>query len=76
MNLRYKLEMTNDKEQTIIKDYKSLKDISKELNVEIHLIRKINQLTEERCENIKPHHINKELYKKIKIYTLKKQYSI
>jgi hypothetical protein len=76
MNLRYKLEMTNDKNQTIIKDYKSLKEISKELNVEVHLIRKINQLTEERCENIKPHHIHKELYDKIKIYTLKKHYNI
>ena len=74
MNLKYKLEMKNDKNQTIIKDYKTLKEISKELNVEIHLIRKINQLTEERCESIKPHHVHKELFDKLKIYTLKKHY--
>jgi hypothetical protein len=35
------------------KEYKTLKEISDELNVEIHIIRKINKLTEGRIDSIK-----------------------
>ena len=54
------------------KEYKTLKEISDELNVEIHIIRKINKLTEGRIDSIKPHNSHKELYDKLKIYNIKK----
>ena len=53
-----------------------LKEISDELNVEIHIIRKINKLTEGRVDSIKPHNSHKELYDKLKIYNIKKTYNI
>ena len=58
------------------KEYKTLKEISDELNVEIHIIRKINKLTEGRIDSIKPHNSHKELYDKLKIYNIKKTYNI
>ena len=70
MNYKYRLESINQKEQTVTKEYKTLKDISKELNIELHLIRKINQIT------IKPHIRHHEIYNKIKIYNIVKQYNI
>ena len=76
MNYKYRLESINQKDQTVIKQYKTLKDISNELNIELHLIRKINQLTEKRCESIKPHIRHHEIYNKIKIYNIVKEYNI
>ena len=58
------------------KEYKTLKEISDELNVEIQIIRKINKLTEGRIDIIKPHNFHKELYDKLKIYNIKKTYNI
>ncbi len=58
------------------KEYKTLKEISDNLNVEIHIIRKINKLTEGRIDSIKPHNSHKELYEKLKIYNIKKTYNI
>jgi hypothetical protein len=54
------------------KEHKTLKEISDELNVEIHIISKINKLTEGRIDSIKPHNSHKELYDKLKIYDIKK----
>lgn len=71
MNYKYKLvQRRGDIE--ITKEYKTLKEISDALDVEIHLIRKINQLTENRVVNLKPHHIHKDIYENIKIYNIKK----
>ena len=58
------------------KEYKTLKEISDELNIEIQIIRKINKLTEGRIDSIKPHNSHKELYEKLKIYNIKKTYNI
>ena len=58
------------------KEYKTLKEISDEFNVEIQIIRKINKLTEGRIDSIKPHNSHKELYDKLKIYNIKKTYNI
>jgi hypothetical protein len=75
MNFKYKLEIEKDGEKEI-SEYKTLKEISKALNIEIHLIRKINQLCENRSKSIKPHYQHRELYDKIKIYNIKKDYKI
>ena len=57
------------------KEYKTLKEISDELNVEIHIIRIIIKLTEGRIDSIKPQNSHKELYDKLKIYNIKKTYN-
>jgi len=57
-------------------EYKTLKEISDELNIEIHIIRKINKLTENRAQSIKSHNSHKDLYDKIKIYNIKKTFNI
>jgi len=72
MTNKYRLiKIQNDEE--IVKEYKTLKEISNALNIEIHIIRKINHLTEKRIENIKPHYINKEIYESMKIYNIVKE---
>jgi hypothetical protein len=76
MNYKYRLESINQKDQTVIKQYKTLKEIAEELNIELHLIRKINQLTEKRCKSVKPHIRHHEIYEKIKIYNIIKEYNI
>ena len=75
MQFKYKLVKSND-DETIEKEYKTLKEIAEDINVEIHLIRKINQLTENRTTSFRPHNVHKELFDKVKIYNLKKDYKI
>lgn len=57
-------------------EYKTLKQISEDLGVELHIIRKINQMTEGRVTSHKPHHTHRDLYNKLQISTIKKTYNI
>ncbi len=75
MNNKFRLIKKTDNGE-VEKEYKTLKEISDDLNVEIHIIRKINKLTEGRIVSIKPHNSHKELYEKLKIYNIKKTYNI
>jgi hypothetical protein len=75
MNNKFRLIKKTDNGE-VEKEYKTLKEISDDLNVEIHIIRKINKLTEGRIDSIKPHNSHKELYEKLKIYNIKKTYNI
>jgi hypothetical protein len=75
MNNKFRLIKKTDNGE-VEKEYKTLKEISDDLNVEIHIIRKINKLTEGRVDSIKPHNSSKELYEKLKIYNIKKTYNI
>ena len=75
MNNKFRLTKQTENGE-VEKEYKTLKEISDELNVEIHIIRKINKLTEGRVDSIKPHNSHKELYDKLKIYNIKKTYNI
>jgi hypothetical protein len=75
MNNKFRLIKKTDIGE-VEKEYKTLKEISDDLNVEIHIIRKINKLTEGRIDSIKPHNSHKELYEKLKIYNIKKTYNI
>ena len=76
MNNKFRLIKQTENGEEVEKEYKTLKEISDELNVEIHIIRKINKLTEGRVDSIKPHNSHKELYDKLKIYNIKKTYNI
>ena len=75
MNFKYKLVKTLDDGETV-KEYKTLKEIADELNVEIHMIRKINKLSENLITSERPHKCHKDLLEKIKIYNIKKDYKI
>ena len=75
MNNKFRLIKQTDNGE-VEKEYKTLKDISIDTGVEIHIIRKINKLTEGRIDSIKPHNSHKELYEKLKIYNIKKTYNI
>ena len=75
MNNKFRLIKQTDNGAIEI-EYKTLKDISIDTGVEIHIIRKINKLTEGRIDSIKPHNSHKELYEKIKIYNIKKTYNV
>lgn len=75
MNNKFTLIMQTEN-TPIQREYKTLKEISDELNIEIHIIRKINKLTENRVQSIKPHNSHKDLYDKIKIYNIKKTFNI
>ncbi len=75
MNNKFRLIKQTDNGAVEI-EYKTLKEISDDLNVEIHIIRKINKLTEGRIDSIKPHNSHKGLYEKLKIYNIKKTYNI
>ena len=71
MNNKFRLIKQTDNGE-VEKEYKTLKEISIDTGVEIHIIRKINKLTEGRIDSIKPHNSHKELYEKLKIYNIKK----
>lgn len=75
MNFKYKLVKTTENGETE-KEYKTLKEISTDLNVEIYLIRKINKITENLVKNERPHNCHKELFDKVKIYNIKKDYKL
>ena len=75
MNNKFKLIIATENIERE-KEFKTLKEISKDLNVEIHLIRKVNKLTENRANNIKPHNIYKDLYERVKIYNIKKEFNL
>lgn len=75
MNLKYKLVKITESEN-IEKEYKTLKEIAEDLNVEIHMVRKINKLSENRIKSERPHKCHQELFDKIKIYNIKKDYKI
>ena len=75
MNFKYRLVKTTDCE-TFEKEYKTLKEISEDLNVEIHMIRKINKLSENLIKSERPHKCHQELFDKVKIYNIKKDYKI
>jgi len=75
MNYKYLLVKTVEG-QIVEKEYKTLKEIANDLNVELHIIRKINNLSENAITNERPHRCHKELYEKIKIYNIKKEYNI
>ena len=69
---KYKLVQTIDDIETI-KTYKTLKEISEALDIEIHLVRKNNQITEGRAENKRAHFNHREFFDNIKIYNIKKE---
>ena len=75
MNYKYKLEKISEN-GVVEKEYKTLKEIATDLNVEIHMIRKINKLTENQITSERPHKCHKELFDKIKIHNIKKDYKI
>lgn len=75
MNNKYKLVKLTDEGETV-KEYKTLKDIAAETKIDIHIIRKINKMSENIQESKRPHNCNKTLYDKIKIYNIKKDYNI
>jgi secreted PhoX family phosphatase len=72
MNSRYKMIQTNETGEEFTKEYKTLKDIADDLEMEIHLICKINQLTEGRRESVRAHHTNRDMINNIKIHNIKK----
>jgi hypothetical protein len=68
---KYKLvQKINDVETT--KEYKTLKEISEALNIELHLVRKNNKITEGRFENKRAHFANRDFFDNYKIYNIKK----
>ena len=75
MNNKFRLIKQIENGGEVQTDYKTLKEISDDLNVEIHIIRKINKLTENRQISIKPHNSHKDLYDKLKIYNIKKTFN-
>jgi hypothetical protein len=75
MNNKYKVVITKDGVKTE-KEYKTLKEISDELNIELHLIRKIYKLSENMILNKRAHFCNKDLYERAKIFNIKKDYKI
>jgi hypothetical protein len=60
-------------EETVTKDYKTLKDVAKDLDIEIHLVRKNNKMTEGRIESKRPHHIYRDFFDNTKIHNIKKE---
>lgn len=72
MTNKYRLVKIQNNEE-ITKEYRTLKEISDGLGIEIHIIRKINHITEGRISHIKPHYIYKDIYETTKIYNITKE---
>lgn len=72
MNNKYLLIQTTNGEEKK-QEYKTLIEIANDLNVDLHIIRKVNNITEGRADHVRPHHTHKTIYETIKIYNIKKQ---
>lgn len=72
MSNKYRVVQKNG-DNTITKDYKTLKDVAQDLDIEIHLVRKNNKITEGRVESKRPHHIYRDFFDNTKIYNIKKE---
>jgi hypothetical protein len=73
MNNRYTLQQTNAENGEVKEmEFKTLKEISEKLSIEIHLIRKINKMSQKLIDSKRPHHLHREMYDTIKIFNIKK----
>ena len=71
-NNKFKLEVFNE-DGTLhsTKEYKSYKDIASDLNLDYHIIRQLQMLTEGKIQRKFMHPQMSDLYAKIKIYNIK-----
>ncbi len=72
MNLKFTLKVLNtDGSIKREKDYKTLREIAKDLNIEYHQIREINRITENKIDKKFLHPTLKDLSKQIEIHDKK-----
>lgn len=72
MSMKYRVVQI-DGDNNLIKEYKTLKEVAKDLDIELHLVRKNNKITEGRMESKRPHHIYRDFFNNTKIYNIKKE---
>ncbi len=71
MEFKYKLVITKDGVETT-KEYKKLTDIADEMEIPIHIIRKIVLVSEGRQTNHKAHFRNRDIFESVKITEIKR----
>ena len=70
--MKYRVVQT-DGDNSLVKEYKTLKEVAKDLDIDLHLVRKNNKITEGRIESKRPHHIYRDFFNNTKIYNIKKE---
>ncbi len=75
MKARFNLVITKDGVETS-KEYTTLKEIAKDLNIEVYIASRINKITENKIKNDRPHPAHKELYEQVKIYNIKQEFNL
>ena len=66
----------DDKTLKSEKEYKSFKEIQADLNIDYHVVREINKITDGAIVKKFTHATITELFEKLKIYKLKTKYNI
>ena len=70
--MKYRVVQT-DGDNSLVKEYKTLKEVAQDLDIDLHLVRKNNKITEGRIESKRPHHIYRDFFNKTKIQNIKKE---
>jgi hypothetical protein len=68
--------LNDDKTVKSEKEYKSFREIQADLNIDYHVIREINKITDGDIIKKFTHNTITELYEKLKIYKIKMKYNI
>jgi hypothetical protein len=69
-NFKFVVAIETEKGKTET-NFKSFRDISESLNIDYHIARELNRMTENKVMKKFTHDNMKELFTKIKIYTIK-----
>jgi hypothetical protein len=77
MNLKYKLQILNENGEVENEEsYRTFKDISNKYNIDLHIVREINKICDNKKVQKFSHSQNNEIYKRFKIYKIIKSIKI
>jgi hypothetical protein len=71
MNLKYKLQILNENGEIENEEsYRTFKDISNKYNIDLHIVREINKICDNKKVQKFSHSQNNEIYKRFKIFKI------
>ena len=71
MNLKYKLQILNENGEVEKEEYyRTFSDISNKYNIDLHIVREINKICDNKKVQKFSHSQNNEIYKRFKIFKI------
>ena len=71
MNLKYKLQILNENGEVEKEEYyRTFSDISNKYNIDLHIVREINKICDNKKVQKFSHSQNTEIYKRFKVFKI------